>query len=882
VRDHAFPRGKLGRAIRTERYRLVEWRNPKDPISDAVYELYDYDTDPHETMQPAIRSLPNNLPANSPPTQNRGANRKRSPGRSHRLRDQISSGTPAELSQKDVPLVSFGETCLYSVPMPTMTEILDHLARPAYVPIKMRALARKLGVSKSGRKSFESQLDALAEQGKIQRTENGRVFLPGTARGDDLIAGTIKRTMRGDGWLIPDRTASEEFDEASAAPPRLVPDIFVEGEQLADAQNGDRVLVRLISRRRGGGQRCGRVEQVIERATHTFVGTYFEEDDRGCVRVDGGRFTDPVSVGDPGAKGAVPGDKVVIDVVRFPTHRESGEAVLTKLLGPRGEAGVDLQAIIHEFGLPDEFPEAVLEEAHEQADGFDESELDGRVDLTGEPIVTIDPVDARDFDDAISLKRTDDGHWHLGVHIADVGHFVPAGGELDAEAQRRGTSVYLPGRVIPMLPETISNSLASLQQGKVRFTKSVLIEFTAEGTPIHTEFQNSAIKVSRRFAYEQVMPVIEDPEQFRGRISAKVRQLLSWMHELAMVLRGRRFEAGSLELYLPEVKVELDQDGRVCGASEVVHDESHQIIEEFMLAANCAVATELHDRRIRFLRRTHGSPSPVKLKAFAQFVASLAFKLDSYNSRFDLQELLNRVKGKPFEQAVNFALLRSMKAAEYSATVEGHYALAVENYCHFTSPIRRYPDLTVHRILDDIFAGRKKTLGLSESDAVRLGTHCSTTERRAATAERELTRVKLLMFLEKKSGEVLDAVITGIEKFGIFCRCQQYPVDGFVHISKLGNGEFLDYDRPTMTITGRGSGRKFRLGDRVKVRVAVVNPDERVLEWELVESRGRSSRKGKSDKRADKGPVPEPKRGQDNFEQRKKTSRQPGRRKRRR
>ena len=270
------------------------------------------------------------------------------------------------------------------------------------------------------------------------------------------------------------------------------------------------------------------------------------------------------------------------------------------------------------------------------------------------------------------------------------------------------------------------------------------------------------------------------------------------------------------------------------------------------------------------------------MKAFAQFIASLAFKLDSYNSRFDLQELLNRVKGKPFEQAVNFALLRSMKAAEYSATVEGHYALAVENYCHFTSPIRRYPDLTVHRILDDIFAGRKRTLGLSESDAVGLVVHCSAMERRAATAERELTRVKLLMFLQKQSGKVLDAVITGIEKFGIFCRCHQYPVDGFVHISKLGNGEYLDYDRPTMTITGRASGRKFRLGDRVKVRVALVNPDERVLEWELVETRSRSSHKSKSNKRSGKGPVPEPKRRRGGAAQRKRTRRQPGRRKRRR
>lgn len=524
--------------------------------------------------------------------------------------------------------------------MPNQTEILEYLARPAYEPLKMRALARKLGVAKRDRERFESQLDKLTDAGRIQRTEHGRLFLPGTRRNDGLISGRVRTTRSGAAWLIPDPVTPAE-DEPLDAPPREIDDVFIQTEDLADAQNGDHVLIRLTNRRRGGGKRCGRVQQVVERATHTFVGSYFEEDGQAFVRIDGGTFSEPVSVGDPGAKGAVPGDKVVVEVVRFPRFRQVGEAVLTEILGPRGKPGVDVLSIIHEFGLPDEFPESVLEDAREQADTFDETDLEGRLDLTAETIVTIDPVDARDFDDAISLRQSRDGHWHLGVHIADVSHFVPQGSDLDAEAQRRGTSVYLPGRVIPMLPETISNSLASLQQGKVRFTKTVTIEFTAEGTPVHTEFHNSAINVTRRFAYEEVMPIVNDPEKFKGKVNASVRQLLSHMHELAMILRGRRFEAGALELFLPEVKVVLDKKGRVSGAVEVSHDESHKIIEEFMLAANCAVAQEFHDRHIRFLRRTHGSPNPVKLKAFSQFVQSLDFKLKNFNSRFDLQELLD-------------------------------------------------------------------------------------------------------------------------------------------------------------------------------------------------------------------------------------------------
>jgi len=538
-------------------------------------------------------------------------------------------------------------------------------------------------------------------------------------------------------------------------------------------------------------------------------------------------------------------------MIRFPSHSQSGEAVLTKILGARGEPGVDLQAIIHEFGLPDEFPEEVLAEARDQAAAFDEADLGDRLDLTGETIVTIDPVDARDFDDAISLQKIEKGHWLLGVHIADVAHFVRDGSKLDDEAKKRGTSVYLPGRVIPMLPETISNALASLQQGKVRFTKTVFIEFTPEGVPVRTEFHRSAIKVTRRFAYEQVLPVIQNPDEFRGKVSEKVRQLLHDMHALAMTLRQRRFKQGALELYLPEVKVELDKDGRVSGAKEVEHDASHQIIEEFMLAANCAIATEIRERNITYLRRVHGSPDPVKLQTFAHFVESLGLTLSNHSSRFELQDLLDRVKGQSFEQAVNFSLLRSMKQAEYSPSNDGHFALAVDNYCHFTSPIRRYPDLTVHRIVDQLIAGKKK-VGLDGMATLRLATHCSMTERRAAQAERDLTRVKLLSFIAGRLDEVFDAVITGVVKAGIYCRCSQYPVDGFIHVSALSDREYLDFDRTTMTITGRTTGFQYRMGDKLQVRVATIDPDERVLNWELVkgpQQKGRRSERKTPDRR---------------------------------
>ncbi len=718
-------------------------------------------------------------------------------------------------------------------------------------------------------------------------------------------------------------------------------EVSIATRDLKDAQVGDNVIVQLVNRPREGERFYGKVVEVTERATNSFVGTYDEFDGQGYVKIDGRNFEDPISVGDPGAKGAAPGDKVVIEMLRFPSHAHSGEAVLTRVLGAKGEPGVDLLSIIHEFNLPDEFPPEVLHEASKQAELFDETDLRGRLDLTNETIVTIDPFDARDFDDAISLKRNEVGHWVLGVHIADVGHFVKRGGLLDREARRRGTSVYLPTRVLPMLPEVISNGLASLQQGRVRYTNSVFIEFNPDGVPVHTEFAKSAIKATQRFAYEEVMPLIAQHSGERGGVSPPVSadsarltggltpprspgaahavapnivQLLHDLHALAMTLRRRRFMKGSLDLNLPEVKLDFDKEGRVIGAHEVEHDESHQLIEEFMLAANIAVATKLNDLDVGFLRRVHAEPDSLKLQAFAKFVATLGFNvgepqppsreqqrgkgkpkrnfksqssnLKSRPSPFDspvilskaaLQKLLKDVVGTPAEHAVNYALLRSLRQAEYSGVPIGHYALAVSEYCHFTSPIRRYPDLTIHRLFDEFTRltpapsgralsgeepqpatiahadgvgvgvkrgrGSEKSLhGMSDAELAILGQHCSDTERRAAQAERELTKIKLLAFMSTRVGDEFDAIITGVERFGMFCKGVEMPVDGFVHISTLAEKDYFDFDQASVSLVGRRTGKQLRLGDRVRVQVAFVNVDRRELDFRLVLDRSPSRR----------------------------------------
>ena len=714
--------------------------------------------------------------------------------------------------------------------------VMGLVAGPAYRPMTLKAMSRQLEVGAADYPDFRATVKRLIHEGKLHVARDKSLSLPDRS---GMIVGQFRRSAKGFGFVRP-QGAGRGIDQ-----------IYIPPEATRDASSGDEVSVKITRpARRGGLSAEGRVVLVLSRAAAVFVGTYFESGDTGFVKVDGTTFHEPISVGDPGAKGARPGDKVAIEIVQYPSPYREGEGVIVEILGQRGQPGVDTLSVIRAFNIPETFDEAVLEEAREQAHLFDEAEIGTREDLRELQTVTIDPRGARDFDDAISLSRDENGNWSLGVHIADVAHFVRTGSPLDRAARLRGTSVYLPDRVIPMLPEILSNSLASLQAGRTRFTVSAHLEYNALGILTAKRFARSAIKVAHRFSYEQALPVMKQPALPHAGVAPGIAVMLGQMLELAMILRGRRKTRGALELSLPEVEIELGGDGQVTGAHLSEHDVSHQVIEEFMLAANEAVAATLSQNEIGFLRRAHPDPEPYKLDEFAEFARSLGLVIEQPQSRFELQRVLAQTIGSPEEYAVHYGLLRSLKQAAYTPERESHYALASEDYCHFTSPIRRYPDLQVHRQLIDWLGGKKPKE--NDDELYALGQHCTRTERRAEAAERDLIRVKLLAYLQERLGQSFHAIIVGVEDFGLFCRLAELPVDGLIHVSSL-HDDYYYLEPGTHTLVGRRSGRRHRLGDRELVRIAHVDVDRRVLDLILADSsdssRSARARAWKSDDR---------------------------------
>jgi ribonuclease R len=767
------------------------------------------------------------------------------------------------------------------MPSNLRSSVLKHVNNPDYQPVKPAVIAKKLGLANEAARELKKTIKLMVKAGELtwgpshlvyaveKKPTRKRAGEPAGAKGTSAggedgrakkklkskplgsskhFTGTFRRAAGGFGFVRPKGTLRAEGRDA---------DVFVPREKCGDAASGDIVSVRLESKRGRMGKQEGRIIDVVERATNRFVGVYFEQAGMGMVQIDGKLFANPIYVGDPGATGVRPDDKVLIEMVRFPSHVRDGEGVIVKVLGGRGQPGVDTMSIIYEFNLPGEFAEDALAEARKRAEKFDESIGRGRRDLTNLAIVTIDPVDARDFDDAISLERLDNGHWLLGVHIADVSHFVEPKTPLDREAHDRATSVYLPDRVIPMLPEIISNNLASLQPHKVRYSLSAMMEFTEEGAHVATDVFKSAIKSRRRFTYEEVDEYLTakklSPAQREVMIGKKrnhpasvfrdltheVDELLTRMHELAMIFRARRFQRGALELSMPEMKIDLDADGRVTGAHLEQNTESHQIIEEFMLTANEAVAERLAGAGLLFLRRVHGSPDPRKMRVLTEFVRELGYEVENLENRFELQKLLDSVKSDPRQHAINYATLRSMQRATYSPEDEGHYALASECYCHFTSPIRRYPDLTVHRLIDALNHGKKPDQRMDQM--LVQGDHCSEREQRAAEAERELKKMKLLLYMSDKIGLELEGIITGVENFGLFITGLEIPAEGFVHISSLTD-DYYRYDRAGHVIAGFQSGNSYRLGDTVRVAVAGVDVDTRELDFRLMARAGAPKR----------------------------------------
>ena len=734
---------------------------------------------------------------------------------------------------------------------PIEKQILSHVTSQRYRPQRPRGLARELSLhDEPSYHAFRDALRELMHEGRVVLGAGGTIVVPTQQQARDEFTGTYRHNRRGFGFVVPtDPTAHE--------------DLYIPEGQNAGAITGDIVRAKITSRGQRDGKTIysGRITEITQRTQKRFVGTLARNGHEWTVLPDGNAFTEPILTPDAASRHIKPGTKVVVEITAYPQGVAWAQGVITEVLGKQGEKDVDLKSTIILFNLPEKFPDAVLDQARQAVDTFDpHEERSLRLDLTRETICTIDPDDAKDYDDAISLHQLESGLWELGVHIADVSWFVPQSSEMDNEARERGNSVYFPGYVIPMLPEILSNGVCSLQEEVPRLCKSVFITYDDNANPVSSRFANSVIQSAKRLRYREAQAILDGavsiphPEGPKtvGDYEPAVVDLLHDMNVLARRLQNRRRQQGQIVLDLPEVDLVLDEEGKVIDA--IPEDESftHTLIEMFMVEANEAVARLLDSQNVPFLRRTHPEPEVQGAERLRQFVTVAGFKLPKQLDRKAIQALLQAVKGKPESHAISLAVLKSLTRAEYSPEPIGHFALASEHYCHFTSPIRRYADLEIHRLLDAYFAaggdlnrgGKKKAKIDPESvpsfnDLTELGRHLSFTERRADDAERELRQVKILELLQKRIGEEFTGVVTGITNFGIFVQIQTYLIDGLIRYEQLLD-DWWDVDEKSGQIRGQRTGTVLRIGDVVKVIVARVDTARRELDLGITELPQRS------------------------------------------
>lgn len=692
-------------------------------------------------------------------------------------------------------------------------------------PPRARRLARLLEVPHDEYGAFRRAWKELREEGRLASRSSA-------ARKDDAprgrVEGRLRLNPRGYGFV-----SVEGLSE----------DLFVPPGHEGGAMSGDLVVVRRVPPR--PGRRAGRsafeVVEVLERAAGRVVGT-LERAEGGLffVAPDGTAVLTPVIVRDLPA-GARAGTKVVAEIVEHP--RAAGDlpaGVVVEVLGRAGELEAETRAVIRAHELPESFSEEALAEARRAAAAFDPEDLEGRADLTGLLVLTIDPADARDFDDAVSIEDEGGGRVTLGVHIADVARFVEPGGALDVEARERGTSVYFPRRVVPMLPEVLSNGVCSLQEGQRRLARSVFVTYGPGAEILGRRAERSVIVSRRRLTYEAAEAILDGEELGEA---PEVVSLVGAMGELARAILARRREAGMVHLDLPEVRLVLDEAGEVRDAEPEPHLFSHRVIEMLMVEANEAVAALLDARGLPFVRRVHPPPEDEAFEGLAAFARACGHRglPRGRPSRHDLQALVDEVRGRPEGYALNLALLRSFEKAVYSPDPEGHYALGSEAYCHFTSPIRRYPDLTVHRALDELGrAGRKRRRRKGDDEAeeealaalAEEADHLSRREREAEAAELELRQVLVLRHLARRVGESFEGVVTGLADFGLFVQFPRFLVEGLLRLEDLG-GEVWAVDAARGRAVGEGSGRTVRLGDALRVRIAAVDVARRHLDLAL-------------------------------------------------
>ena len=702
--------------------------------------------------------------------------------------------------------------------------LLELLRRRDYQPADRNELARQLGLKPKQRVALRQTLRQLERDGDVARIRKDRYILPGEA---DLVTGTISIHQAGFGFLTNEKAGAE--------------DLFIAADNTGTAMNGDRVVARVIreARAQAKDRRLrseGRVIRIVERAHDTLVGTLQQTRNFHYVIPDDPRLVHNVYVAPP-AKAAC-GDKVVVRLHEWQSRHVNPEGEITEVLGRSDDPGVDILSIVRNYHLPTEFPRNLMAEAERIPPEVDPDAMRGREDLRNHFVVTIDPDDARDFDDAVNVEKIDRETWELGVHIADVAAYVRPGTLLDREARKRGNSVYLPDRVIPMLPERLSNGVCSLKPDVDRLTRSVFIRFDRNGRPAHARFASTIIRSARRLTYKQAYAILKAPP------TDELGRRLHDAWTLASLLRRKRFSHGSLDLDFPEVKVYVDESGRPVKLERIENDESHQLIEEFMLAANEAVASELKNRGIPTIYRVHEDPDPEKLGEFRELVLSHGYRVGDLSKRPELQRFLQMTKGKLEEQALKIGLLKSLKRARYLPQPLGHYGLAKTNYLHFTSPIRRYADLVVHRSLAALAS--RSAPRVSVADLNSLAEHISATERNAAEAETEAVRMKKLEFFEQQlrahDPQVFRATIIDVRNYGLLIELPDADLSGLVHVSSLKD-DFYIFDAAQRRFVGRRTRKRFAVGDELQVFVARVDRFKRQIDFAVADEPRPASRR---------------------------------------
>lgn len=711
--------------------------------------------------------------------------------------------------------------------------IYDVICTKDYQPMRAREIAILLQVPREKRGDLQDTLDGLVQEGRVAMDRRGRYYKapavkPGKAskkkakeKHADTLCGVFVSHPRGFGFVEID---GEEQD------------YFIPGEYTGGAFHMDTVEIIPLPQQ-GGKRREARVAAVREHGITEVVGTFEQDRAFGFVRSDNMKIGRDIFVSQKNAGGARDGQKVVVRLTEYGGHHRSPEGKVTEILGDSRDPGVDVLSVARSMGLPMEFPERVMNQALRVAGEVSEADRNGREDLRDLQMVTIDGEDAKDLDDAVSLT-VEGGMYHLGVHIADVSNYVQAGSALDREAFKRGTSVYLVDRVLPMLPVQLSNGICSLNAGEDRLALSCLMDIDSSGRVVDHRIVESVIRVNRRMTYTEVNHILTDPDGDTARAYGALTPMLLAMGELSARIRSRRSGRGSIDFDFPECKIILGATGHPIEIRPYERNAATDLIEDFMLSANETVAREFCEREIPFVYRTHENPDRERLEGVLHFIHTLGIRTKKARQEVspgEIQEILDGLRGNPCEDLVSRLLLRSMKQAKYTTACTGHFGLAAKYYCHFTSPIRRYPDLQIHRIIKDSIRGRLKPEKIAwyGEHLESVAAQSSTTERRAQEAERETDKMKMAEYMSCHLEEIFSGRISGVTSWGIFVELPN-TVEGLVRLSDMVD-DYYQFDEEHYQIAGEHSRKAYRLGDPVRVRVKGADPAARTIDFTLVD-----------------------------------------------